>query len=108
VKFLKKTKFPAKVLVWMVISENGVSEPVFFTKGLAVNKQVYIDRCIPMLEKFIKKHHENEKIVFWPDLASSHYAKDTLAVLQQKNIEYVPKDCNPPNVPQLRSIEKFC
>jgi hypothetical protein len=45
--------------------------------------------------------------VFWPDLASSHYAKHTLVRLEEFKIEYVPKDNNPPNVPQIRQIKNF-
>jgi hypothetical protein len=40
---------------------------------------------------------KNEKIVFWPDLAFAHYAKDTLVV----------KEESPPNVPQIRQIKFF-
>jgi arsenate reductase-like glutaredoxin family protein len=45
--------------------------------------------------KFIKKHHKNDKTIFWPDLASCHYAKKTLEWLEQKNIEIVLKAVNP-------------
>jgi transposase len=48
-----------------------------------------------------------EKIMFWPDLASAHYANDTLVALEGKeNPSNVPKE-NPPNVPQIRPIENF-
>jgi transposase len=67
----------------------------------------YISKCLPVLHKFIQKHNKNEKIVFWPDLASAHYAKDTLVRLEELKVEYVPKEENPPNVPQIRPIEKF-
>jgi hypothetical protein len=33
-----KTKFPAKILLWLAVSEYRVSEPVFFESGFAVNK----------------------------------------------------------------------
>jgi hypothetical protein len=45
--------------------------------------------------------------VFWPDLASANYAKDMLVRLEELKIEYVPKKENPPNVLQIRPIEKF-
>lgn len=106
-KYISKTKFPGKVLLWLAISECGISEPVFFKGGLAVNANVYNEKCIPKLEKFIKKHHQNDKIVFWPDLASSHYAKATIDNLNSRKINFVPKESNPPNVPQLRPIETF-
>jgi hypothetical protein len=57
--------------------------------------------------KSIQKHHKNEKIVFWPDLASAlsaHYAKDKLVQLKELKIEYVPKEENSTNVPQTRQI----
>ena len=60
-------------------------------------------RLIP----FIRTIHKNDQIVFWPDLASSHYSKRTQEYLKAENIEFVPKDHNPANVPELRPIEDF-
>jgi hypothetical protein len=91
VKFIRKNKFLAKVLLWLVVSESGISEPLFFKAGLAVNKEVYISKCLPVLHKFIQKQHKNKKIVFWPDLTSAYYAKDTLVQLKELKIEDVPK-----------------
>ncbi|XP_055633567.1 uncharacterized protein LOC129773925 [Toxorhynchites rutilus septentrionalis] len=53
------------------------------------------------------KHHSDGKYVCWPDKASSHYAKETLAYLKEKQITYVPKERNPTNLPQCRPIEDF-
>jgi hypothetical protein len=80
VKFICNTKFPEKVLQRLPVSESGISESAFFKAGLAVNNVVYTSKCLPVLHKFIQKHHINEKIVFCTDLASAHYAKDTLLV----------------------------
>jgi hypothetical protein len=41
VKFIRKTKFPAKFLLWLTVSESCISKPVLFKAGLAVNKEVY-------------------------------------------------------------------
>jgi hypothetical protein len=30
VKFIRKTKLPAKVLLWLAVSERCISKPVFF------------------------------------------------------------------------------
>lgn len=48
------------------------------------------------------------EIIFRTDLASSHCARQTRKKLQIKNIPFVLKENNPPNVPQVRSIEEFC
>ncbi|CAH1104439.1 unnamed protein product [Psylliodes chrysocephalus] len=46
--------------------------------------------------------------MFWLDLASCHYARQTKDWLVANNIPFVPKEDNPPNIPQARSIEEFC
>ena len=107
VMYIDKTKFPKKVLLWLCISEKGMSEPVFFKGGLAVNAKVYQKKCLPKVADFIQKCHENDDIVFWSDLASAHYAPTTLEKMQDPQIPFIPKSLNPPNVPQLRPIEDF-
>lgn len=57
------------------------------------------------LKPFINLHHDEN--IFWPDLSSAHYAKGTIATLNELRINYVTKDKNPPNVPRLRPIEIF-
>jgi hypothetical protein len=55
---------------------------------------------------FLPQYHADDDYVFWPDLASSH-AKDTVALFRDQNIHFVPKDENPPNVPQVRPMGYF-
>lgn len=108
VKFTTKSKFEPKVLVWLAISAKGVSRPyVGTTRSSSINSEVYRTKCLPKLVPFIEKHHKNDKIIFWPDLASSHYARDTIKWLEDKKIPFVPKTANPPNVPKARPIEDF-
>ena len=76
-RFKEKKKFEDNVLVWCAISEAGVS------------------------------HYAGDKIIFWPGLASYHYAKITRNWLEANNIQFVPKNDNPPNIPQARPIEDF-
>lgn len=107
VKYYKKGKYEKKVLVYVVISTEGVSEPYFVPSGLAVQK-VYLNNCIrPKLIPFIQQHHSNGRYVFWPDLASAHYAKTVTNYLDHNGIRYVQKEDNPPNVPEIRPIEDF-
>jgi hypothetical protein len=65
-------------LFWLAVSVSSISEPVFFKVGFAVNKEVY--KCLPVLHIF-------KKIEFWPDLASAHYANDTLFRLKELKID---------------------
>lgn len=44
---------------------------------------------------------------FWPDMATAHYEKSVIEELKEQNIEFLEKDGNLPNCPQLRPIEKY-
>jgi hypothetical protein len=55
VKFIRKSKIPAMVLLWLAVSESGIIEPVFSKADLAVNKKMYVSKCLPVLHKFIQK-----------------------------------------------------
>ena len=74
VKFKRTQKFEAKILVWIAISEKGISKSFFSKQKQAVSQTTYLNRyIIAPLIPFSKSHHNKEKVLFWPDLASSHY-----------------------------------
>lgn len=105
--FIQKSKFPHKLMMWLSISEKGISQPVFFKANMAINSKIYVDHCLPKLLTFKNRMHRNQKTLFWPDLASCHYSKTTQQRLKLMKINCLPKHLNPPNSPQLRPIEKF-
>ena len=108
VRFAGKEKFPKKVLVWIAISDRGMSKPLFRpSKSVAINSSIYIDECLnKRLLPFIHEYHKDLDYVFWPDLASAHYSMESTTWMNE-NVNYVTKDINPPNVPQARPIENF-
>ena len=71
VKYQRKEKFPKKVMVWLAISTSGVSQSYMAYKS-AMNGVTYRKECLSRLKAFIEKHHANENVIFWPDLASAH------------------------------------
>ena len=107
VQYRKTGKFPQKVLVWCAVSSKGMSEPYIVKSGNAISSRVYIEECLPKLVDFINKYHSKDNYIFWPDLASAHYSRATLEAYKEMNINFVPKNVNPPNVPQLRPIESY-
>ena len=56
---------------------------------------------------YLKHHYPSGGYVFWPDLAATHYARDTLDLLDTAHVPVVTREENPPNVPLLRPIEDF-
>lgn len=106
-KVKKKSKFPEKFLVWQAMDSFGNISSPYISKG-CINQTVYKNECLKKrLIPFINKHHEISDVLFWPDMATSHYAKTVTEWMDSQNLKYVPKKDNAPNVPQCRPIEKF-
>lgn len=102
-----KQKFYKKFGVWQAMAQDGnVSKSYVFTG--TINAQIYLEKCIrPILIPFIRQYNENHDVLFWPDLASSHYADIIRTELNEKNINFVSKKDNSPNTPQNRPIETY-
>ena len=110
VKHKHESKFPTKVMVWQIISERGCGQLYVAKKGETMNTARYIKCCLPRVKKFKEKFYkkrEQKDVWFWPDLATCHYSNDSLAQMTAEDIQYVMKDINPPNAPQIRPIENY-
>ena len=101
-----KTKFEAKVMIWMGMSSKGTSDLYVHKSIQDVNQETYLKECInKRLLPFIAKYHSNGNYLFWPDLAKAHYSNIVQQYLTEKNLPFVSRVDNPPNVSQARSIE---
>lgn len=108
VKYKFQAKFEKKMLVWLAVSPRGISRPFFVPRNLSINQHIYREECIrKRLLPFIKKYHQDGKYIFWPDLASAHYANSVLNYLKTNEVKFLPKIDNPANVPKARPIEDF-
>jgi hypothetical protein len=106
IKYKQYQKFEPKILVWLAVSAEGCSQPYIHKSKNAVTGDVYLKQCIQRrLIPFIKKNHLQTKLLFWPDLAKAHYVPQVLRTLEANDIPFVPREKNPPNVPQVRPIE---
>ena len=107
-KYYDKAKYEAKILVWVAISPAGISSSFILPSKMAINQEVYLEECLKKrLLPFVKKYHSTGNYVFWPDLASSHYANSVQEWLVESKIPYIPKKMNIANVPEIRPIEDF-
>ncbi|KAJ3641425.1 hypothetical protein Zmor_027932 [Zophobas morio] len=108
VYFKRKKKFVSKVLVWVAISPRGHSAAYICPSGNSVNAQIYEKYCIrSRLRRFINDKHADGQFIFWPDMATAHYAGSVIQAYNELQIKYIEKSRNVPNVPQLRPIERF-
>ena len=67
VQFVRKEKFLKKLLMWITVSDCGVSEPLFRTsKAVAINTSIYINKCLEkQLLPFLHKYHRDFNYLFW-------------------------------------------
>lgn len=108
VKYKKKKKFEPKILVWAAMSKKGISSLFICPSGQAINQDIYREECLQRrLIPFINKLHSEDDPIFWPDLASAHYAETVCDFMIEKNISFVEKYENPANLPECRPIEMF-
>lgn len=106
IKFKRTQKFEPKILVWIAVSESGVSQPFFAKQKQAITQETYFRDCIKArLMPFIQMYHIQEKVLFWPDLATSHYSHKVMDYLDDNEVQMVHKEWNPQNCPQSRPIE---
>ena len=67
VKFKRTQKYPAKVLVWIAISEKGISKPFFAKQTQAINERTYLKKCVEApLIPFVNSCHNIEKFYSGP------------------------------------------
>lgn len=108
VKYKQMEKFPPKIMVWVAVSPRGISTPFFLpVSHRALTADTYKAILSKHLLPFIRRLYPDGDYVFWPDLASCHYATSVREFLAEENIPFVEKTDNPPNCPQLRPIENF-
>ena len=88
VRFAGKEKYPNKAMVWVAICNRGISKPLFRPlKSEAVDSDIYINECLEKrLLPFIREHHPDSNYIFWHDLASCHYSKQTIAWMDECQI----------------------
>ena len=80
-----KTKFEAKVMIWMGMSSKGTSDLYVHKSIQDVNQETYLKECInKRLLPFIAKYHSNGNYLFWPDLAKAHYSNIVQQYLTEK------------------------
>lgn len=101
----KKDKFAKKYMVWMAICTCGRSSSFYVTNGI-INTDIYIKECLQKRLLSLYRSHDVPPI-FWPDLASCHYSRQTLQWYEDNEVRFVPKEHNPPNSPEVRPVEKF-
>ena len=95
-----KTKFPAAVMVFGVISSEGhIMPPHIFELGLKVNPKVYLDVLKSVVIPWCNQVAEGRPWEWRQDSAPAHKSKKTQGWLQKECYDFVPFSHWPPPPP---------
>ena len=95
-------------MLWLAVNPRSVSKPYFCKSGGALKVETYRQECVTKrLMPFIDSKHKREDVLFWPDLASCHYARQTQELLEREGIPFVPKEQNPLVAPSCALLRTF-
>ena len=59
------------------------------------------------LKPFIDELHQDNEILFLPDLASAHYTRAITDLFDEFDISYVPKEANPQMFHKFAHLSNF-
>lgn len=86
-KYICEDKFAKKYMVWQAICSCGMKS-AFFVTDRTMNAEMYRNECLQKrLFPLIRKH--NSSVLFWPDLASIHFAAQTAQWYEDNKIQFV-------------------
>ena len=103
-----KTKFPATVMVFGVVSSEGhIMPPHIFIVGLKVNTKVYLDVLKSVVIPWYNQVTSGRPWVWQKDSAPAHKSKETQAWLQKEYYDFVPFSHWPPSSPDLNPLDYF-
>ena len=76
-------------MVWVAASCRGLSQVYFGKQKQNIDNGLYVnDYLRKRLLPFINKYH-SDNYIFSPDLATSHYARNTVNFMISENIKFV-------------------
>ena len=103
-----KTKFPATVMVFGVVSsESHIMPPHFFEVGLKANTKVYLDVLKSEVIPWCNWVAGGRPWVWQQDSAPAHKSKETQAWLEKECYGFVPFSHWPPSSSGLNPLDYF-
>ena len=103
-----KTKFPATVIVFGVVSSEGhIMPPHIFEVGLKVNTKVYLDVLKSVVILWCNQVAGSRPCMWQQDSVPAHKSKETQAWLQKECYDFVPFSYWRPSSPDLNPLNYF-
>ena len=103
-----KTKFPATVMVFAVVSSEGhIMPPHIFEVGLKVNTKVYLDVLKSVVIPWCNQVASGRPWVWQQNTAPAHKSKETQGWLQKECYDFVPFSNWPPSSPDRNPLDYF-
>jgi hypothetical protein len=100
----KWRKYPGSILVWLGITWEGLTEPVFFAPQERLSAATYIDKVLPVVKREGRRLC-GKQWIYQQDGAPAHRAKLAQKWCESHLPAFIPKDQWPPNSPDLSPLD---
>lgn len=108
VPIIMKTKFPAAIMVMGVVSNEGdIMAPHFFSKGLRLNSDTYLEVLKDIVVPWMKQVANERYFIFQQDGAPAHNAKKVQEFLSTNIPDFWSKDIWPPSSPDANPLDYY-
>lgn len=98
---------PKGYMVWIGISANGATKPIFVNAGATINSRYYIDKILKPFAKEAKRLYPDGNYIFQQDSAPAHASKLTVAYLKKMKIPFLRPEQWIPNSPDVAPCDYF-
>lgn len=103
---VRRSEYPAKIMVWGAVCNSGTLELKFVDPGTKVNKEYYVNDVLePVLLPEAQRLYPDGNWIFQQDGAPAHTANATQAWLRQNCPDFITKTEWPARSPDLNPLD---
>lgn len=100
-----RSQHPQTIMVWLGITWNGLTQPIFFERGERLNAKLYIDKVLTHVKREGERLFQHGHWTFQQDGAPAHRSKVSQRWCEQHLPNFWKADVWPPNSPDLNPMD---
>jgi transposase len=100
-----RSQHPTTIMVWLGITWNGLTQPIFFERGEKLNARLYIDKVLTHVKREGDRLFQHGHWTYQQDGAPAHRSGVSQRWCQQHLPNFWKADVWPPNSPDLNPMD---
>lgn len=100
-----RSQHPSTIMIWMGITWNGLTQPIFFERGERLNAQLYMDKVLTHVKREGERLFQHGQWTYQQDGAPAHRSKVSQRWCEQHLPNFWKAGIWPPNSPDLNPMD---